>query len=330
MLAEQANRLRHSAGSPEGHYESYFVRANHPTRRLAFWLRHTIFSPQGRPHDALGELWAIVFDGERGQHVAVKQEVPLADCRFDDRPLRITLPGAWLDQHAAQGGCASGAHRIEWDLRYGGAAPALLLLPPSLYDGSFPKAKSLVSQPSVQFTGHLAVDGQRLELDRWLGSQNHNWGRQHTDRYAWGQVAGFDGHDDSFLEVASAKLRIGPWWTPWITPLVLRHHGREHRLNGLWRSLRARASVQGFEWRFDASDDVLRVQGRVSADAADFVGLRYANPPGGIKHCLNSKIARCELQLDYAAGARESLLSARRCAFEILTDPSGHGIALAC
>ena len=67
-----------------------------------------------------------------------------------------------------------------------------------------------------------------------MGSQNHNWGRQHTDRYAWGQVAGFDdGHDESFLEVASAKLKVGPLWTPWITPIVLRHRGREHQLNAM-------------------------------------------------------------------------------------------------
>lgn len=330
MQAEQANRLRHRAGSVGGHYESYFVRANHPTRRLAFWVRHTIFSPRGRPHDALGELWAIVFDGERGRHVAVKQEWPLVQCRFDERALRITLPGATLDEQAAQGHCASGPHRIDWDLRYAGAAPALLLLPRSLYDGGFPKAKSLVSRPSVHFSGHLRVDGETLEIERWPGSQNHNWGRQHTDRYAWGQVAGFDGHEDSFLEAASAKLRVGPWWTPWITPLVLRRRGRDHRLNGLWRSLRARASLQDFEWRFDSADDVLRVQGQVSARAADFVGLRYANPPGGIKHCLNSKIAHCELQLEYAdGGARETLVS-DRCAFEILTDPSDHGVALAC
>jgi len=330
MLAEQANRLRHRAGSPDGHYESYFVRANHPVRRLAFWLRHTIFSPHRRPEAALGEIWAIVFDGERGRHVAVKQEFPLADCRFEDQPLRIALPGAQLDEHAAQGVCLSGPHRVEWNLRYDGVAQVLLLLPPSLYDGSFPKAKSLVSQPSLRFTGYLTVDGERLDVDHWLGSQNHNWGRQHTDRYAWGQVAGFDGQDDSFLEVASAKLRIGPWWTPWITPLVLRHHGREHRLNGLWRSLRALASLRGFEWRFEASDNALRVQGRVSANAADFVGLRYANPPGGIKHCLNSKLARCELQLVDGVGTRETLVSAQRCAFEILTDPSDHGITLAC
>jgi hypothetical protein len=49
---------------PAGHYESYYLRGNHPNRPLAFWIRYTIFSAEGRPSDALGELWAIVIDGE--------------------------------------------------------------------------------------------------------------------------------------------------------------------------------------------------------------------------------------------------------------------------
>ena len=36
-------------------------------------------------------------------------------------------------------------------------------------------------------------------LERWIGSQNHNWGRKHTDSYAWGQVAGFDDAPQTFL-----------------------------------------------------------------------------------------------------------------------------------
>ena len=146
-------------------------------------------------------------------------------------------------------------------LRFAHGQSPLLLLPARLYEGAFPKAKSLVSRPLARFDGTLKVDGEAVAVQGWIGSQNHNWGRQHTDRYAWGQVSGFDGgHDESFLEVASAKLKIGPLWTPWITPIVLRHRGREHRLNALGRSLRARVSVQGFDWRFRSHSDDLRVQ----------------------------------------------------------------------
>lgn len=61
-LAEGVNLTRF-AGGAEGHHESFFLRANHPSRPLAIWIRYRIFSPAGRPGDAVGELWAIYFDG---------------------------------------------------------------------------------------------------------------------------------------------------------------------------------------------------------------------------------------------------------------------------
>jgi len=331
MTPEQANRLRLQAGSSNGHYESYFVRANHAERALAFWIRCTIFSPAGRPHDALGELWAVVFDGEHARHIAVKQAWPLAACRFERDTLAIEMPSAQLGSGHAQGSCESGGHRLGWDLRYAGGQSPLLLLPERFYDGGFPKAKSLVGRPLARFDGSFTADGERIAVQGWLGSQNHNWGRQHTDRYAWGQVAGFDGgHDESFLEVASAKLRFGPLWTPWITPIVLRHHGREHRLNAFGRALRANASVRGFDWHFASRGGGLRVAGRIHAERGDFVGLRYDNPPGGIKQCLNSKIAQAELTIEHADGSSETLTSRHRAAFELLGDNADHGVAMAC
>ena len=61
-------------------------------------------------------------------------------------------------------------------------------------------------------------------------------------------------------------------------------------------------------------------RGRIEAPASAFVGLRYANPPGGEKICLNSKLARCEIELEEAGRPLRRLRSQHRAAFEILTD----------
>src|SRR5688500_7653269 len=92
------NRCRHDPARSAGHYESYFQRANHPTRPLGFWIRYTIFSPEGRPRDAVGELWAIWFDGERGKVIAVKSVVPFAHCRFDRTCLSVQVGEARLNE----------------------------------------------------------------------------------------------------------------------------------------------------------------------------------------------------------------------------------------
>jgi hypothetical protein len=327
---EEPNAVRYRPGEPAGHYESFFLRANHPARPLAFWIRYTIFSPAGHPEQAIGELWAIAFDGERERCAAVKRELPLAACRFPRGALDVRVGEATLTADAAAGEAESGHHVVSWRLSLRGGAPPLLLLPPRLYAARLPRAKSLVPAPLAVFDGEIAVDGERWEIAGWTGSQNHNWGSRHTDHYAWGQVAGFDDHPETFLEVATARLRLGPIWTPPMTPLVLRHGGREHRLNATGTTFRARASVSYSAWRFATENADVAVEGVMEPPRWSVVGLRYRNPPGGDKHCLNSKVARCVLTVrDKRTGATETLRAAHRAAFEILTDARDHGVAIA-
>src|SRR4051812_43705064 len=106
-----------------GHYESWFQRANHPSRPLAFWIRHTIFCPDGRPEAAEGEIWAVWFDGEQHRTVAAKAELPRRDCAFSPNGLEVRLPGAHLHGRVVEGGAGA----LKWKLGWvGGGAPSLL------------------------------------------------------------------------------------------------------------------------------------------------------------------------------------------------------------
>ncbi len=253
----------------------------------------------------------------------------MAQCHFARDQFAVQVGESELGPLALRGAGAAGNHAIAWDLRYKGEQPPILLLPPNLYEGGFPKAKTLVGLPLAIYSGELIVDGQTISVDGWVGSQNHNWGSQHTDLYAWGQVAGFDNAPDSFLEVATARLKFGPVWTPPFTPLALRHGGQDYMLTALPQSLRSRGAFTYFRWTFAAETRAVKIMGTISAPPEAFVGLRYGNPPGGSKQCLNSKIAACELVvLDKESGQRQSLTTAHRAAFEILTDDAAHGISI--
>jgi hypothetical protein len=326
---DRHNRTRYAPGQAEGHYESFYQRANHPTRPWAFWIRYTLFSPRGMPGSAIGELWSIFFDGETGEHVVAKEEYPLGDCHFDRDSFSARVGDRVLTPDALRGTCSSFGESISWDLTYGGDQEPLYLLPRRLYEGGFPRAKSLVGLPLAVYRGELVVNGRRIEVEDWVGSQNHNWGSRHTDYYAFGQVAGFDDAPGSFLEVVSARIKIGPFWTPTVTLLVLRHRGREYSLVTTAEGLRARARFGYFFWDFATESAEVRIRGRIAADPADFVALNYYNPPGGIKHCLNTKIGRCELTVtDKATGREDVLTTRRRALFEILTDDREHGIGI--
>jgi hypothetical protein len=189
-----------------------------------------------------------------------------------------------------------------------------------------------VGLPLAVYNGLLTVNGREIAVTDWVGSQNHNWGSRHTDQYAWGQVAGFDTHPDSFFEVATARVRIGPLWTPYLTPCVLRHRGEEIALNGLLQMVRATGTFNYFTWHFRSETDALCLEGAITAPRDAFVGLNYFNPPGGTKHCLNTKIASCQLAVRRKGKggdpAAEILSSRHRAAFEILTDDGAHGVEI--
>jgi hypothetical protein len=314
------NGARFDPGSDAGHYESWFQRANHPERPHAFWIRYTIFSPRGRAAESIGELWAVFFDGEERRVVAVKEEHPISACSFDRAKLSARIAEARLDEKSLEGAASRGGRTIRWSLGYASSERPLLFLPERLYDGGFPKAKACVPTPLATFDGSIEVDGEKVKLERWLGSQNHNWGSRHTDRYAWGQVAGFDGAPDAFLEVSTARVRVGPVLTPPLTPLVLRLGGEELRFSSIARALRARGRYEPFHWSFETSEGGARVRGTIAAPDWSFVALPYYDPPGGTKTCLNSKIARCEITVERAGMATRTLRTESRAAFEILTD----------
>jgi hypothetical protein len=319
VMERNWNGARFDPRSTAGHYESWFVRANDPTGNRAFWIRYTVFSPAGRPHDAVGELWAITFDRAAQRNVAVKETIALGRCTFAGDRLAVTIGDARLDDATLRGRATANGHVISWDLRYDGGGSPLLFFPERLYSARLPRAKSVVPRPLVKFAGTIDVDGVALAITDWVGSQNHNWGSRHTDRYAWGQVAGFDDHPDAFLECSTARLKVGPLWTPPMSPVVLRLGDETLAWNGLTRVVRALGAYAPYQWHIETTSKLGTLEMRMEGRASDFVALRYANPPGGMKICLNSKIATCELALQ-RPGRPALKLRSTRAAFEILDD----------
>lgn len=329
-----ANFTRFRGEKSGGHYESYFMRANDKATGHGFWIRYTIYQPESGAgsKQAMGELWAIYFEKGKAP-VAAKSEFPLSKAAYSNTNFDLNFDGATLTANALKGTAANaGENKIEWNLSLSAIATAkdtnaIFPMPLTSYDTPLPRAKLLVAQPFVTFSGSLSVNGKKIDIDAWQGSQNHNWGSRHTDEYAWGQVAGFDNEPDSFLEVASAKLKVGPIMTPYLTPITLRHKGKDYLLNTYWQAFRNKVTLNYFDWVFSGENSDLRIDGHIWADRGDFVALNYYNPPGDVKTCLNSKVASCEITLTEKSriGLKVDFKTKNRAAFEILTSKTDHG-----
>src|ERR1019366_5008366 len=147
MNTEEVNFSRYKTGQKQGHYESFFMRANHPQLPLAFWIRYTVFSPHLHPENAIGEVWAIYFDGLEQKNVAVKKEVDIDHCAFSNNQFAIRIGDSFLLNNQLAGSASAGENKISWNLAFTGNSEPLFVLPENLYSGNFPKAKLLVGIP---------------------------------------------------------------------------------------------------------------------------------------------------------------------------------------
>lgn len=297
------------------YYESRFIRANHPDKPRALWLRETLLLTSSGAASA--DVWVMVFDPEEEGNRALKQPHQIEDADFVSDPWTARIGDTTIDDGSARGSL-SGPRSSSWDLRIVAGGEPVKLLPDRQYSARFPSAKTTVRSPVARFDGHVLVDELRVDLDGWTGSVNHNWGRRHTPAYAFGQVCGFDEAPSSSLEIVTARAGIGPVMLPPVTLLVFRHDGDELAIRGVLAARRSTGEYRPFEWSFSARFGDLTLQGDISAETGDVIGLNYTDTDGKTKYCYNSAIASCRIRLT-GPDSRE-LTATRRAMFEILTD----------
>jgi hypothetical protein len=301
------------------YYESRYIRANHPDKPQALWLRETLLLPTAG--DPVAEVWVMVFDPEGQGNRALKQpySVDAAAYEYDKWTARIGATS--IDDRSAQGVVTGGGNSARWDLQITpGSEDSVKLLTDRAYKARIPTAKTTVRHPLAQFDGQVELDDARLVLDGWTGSVNHNWGTRHTPAYAFGQVCGFDDAPDSSLEIVTARAAIGPVLTPAATLFVFRHAGQEFAVRSILGSLQSHGRYRPFSWAFGARVGDQMIEGEIIAEPADVIGLTYTDTDGGSKYCYNSAIATCRVQVAGKAFERRELLATRRAMFEILTD----------
>lgn len=328
------DRIRYVREGAGGHYESCWFRLNDPDAPRAVWIRYTVFKPEGSSKEAMkeaiAEVWAMVFERGVRSPVAVRIDHPITECAYEDRDGApyAKMPSAEMSSSSIRGDVVTGSHHVKWDLAIsGGGAPAYLL-PLRLYEGRFPKAKSIASRPGVRFEGSVWVDGSLIDVSGWRGSANHNWGSRHTAEYAYSQVIGFQNAPESMLEVATARAHMGPFLTPPTTVGVLRHEGSEYVFTDPLRGAFVRAAFGIDGYRFELKRRDVTVRGSIVPERSDLVAVRYLDPPGGVKHCVNTKIARAEIVIALHGKKEELLISHHGALFEWISLRGDHGLPL--
>ena len=299
-----------------GHYESWYLKANHPEEPLGLWIRYTIHKAPGEQPQ--GAVWFTFFETGAGGPVAAKE--------------RGLTPGAgerqWVRLGEAAGigkGRAFGyAGECWWELSYDAYEEPLFHLPTALmYRTGLPRTKLCSPIPHALVSGRVGIGDRQLPLDGWRGMIGHNWGAEHAEEWVWLHALTSDG---DWLDAAIGRVKLGNKVTPWIANGAVSLSGERHALGGLGAA--AEVSAQPGLCQFHLTTRRLVLAGDASAELSDTVGWRYADPAGGEHHSLNCSVASMRLRIEPKERPVRALEVQGSAAYELGTRDTAHGIEL--
>jgi hypothetical protein len=308
-----------------GHYESFYLKACHPSEPLGVWIRYTVHK---RPHaDPAGSIWLTLFDAGADGPLAAKQTLPEVGTGRDHY---IHVGESIFGPGRVAGRLEAGGLGAEWELELESPEPPLAHLPRAwMYRAPVPRTKLLSPHPAARFRGYVKLDGRRVELEGWPGMVGHNWGAEHAERWIWVHGAGFDGGgEQAWLDAALGRIKLGPLTTPWIANGVLSIEGERHRLGGPERARTTEVREAPDRCEFVLPGKGLTVQGEVGSEKRNFVGWLYADPDGSEHHTVNCSISDMTLAVSRPARPQLTLELRGGAAYELGMRERDHGMRI--
>jgi len=309
-----------------GHYESFYVKACRPGGGQGIWIRHTVHKRPGAEPNA--SIWFTLFDREAEGPRATKATVPAGELLVPEGGW-IRVADAEIGPGRARGAVGGNSLTASWDLSFSGDAEPCQYLPSErLYETRLPKTKFVAPFPDARFSGRVEIDGEAIELDGWPGMIGHNWGTEHAERWVWLEGTGFEGSPGTYFDTGAARIKLGPWTTPWIAAGMLTLEGEQHRLGGFGKVRSSEVSASAGECSFVLPGKDIVVRGRVAAPRKDFVGWVYADPDGPEHNTINCSVADLELTVERPAEPPLRLSLPGGGAYELGMRETDHGIPI--
>ena len=307
-----------------GHYESFYLRACHPSEPLGVWIRYTVHKRPGV--EPTGSVWFTLFDGSAEGPRASKVTLPGPETGDGDL---IRVGESRLRDGRAVGEARTEQCPASWDLGFEGEEPIFHLPSDWMYRAKVPRTKSLSPHPAARFSGHVRVGERVIELADWPGMLGHNWGAEHAERWIWLHGIRFDGADEhTWLDATLGRVKLGPVTTPWIANGVLSLDGQRHRLGGPAKARATEVDESPERCELTLPGRGISVLGIVQAQRKDIVGWRYADPDGGEHNTANCSISQLTLRVERDGADPVELRTAAGGAYELGMRERDHGIPI--
>ena len=322
---EQAliDNRRRQQGQPL--HESWFVKANNPNSPQALWLKMTLCDRgQG---SVVGSAWCSIFDGVAQQAWAGREQLPLWQCRYDPGALELEGCRMLLDAEDGEfhGTLSNSRGHAQWEIQWrrvkGPLGDPLCLPPRRLIDGALLKSQLLSPAPAIEISGQVTFNGERWNIDKWLGMQGHNWSQGAAVQYVWGHSLFIDDNNSviALVEALSGRVKIAGLSSPDLALMLVRHEQQEYRFDRIAALWRRQSEALFPAWTLKMRSDQATATLNMRAQAKRMVCLGYEYPgKPDLAYCLNSKLAEVELRVEPKDSAAFVLRSRHLGALEFL------------
>jgi hypothetical protein len=308
----------------EGTYEVWYLTVTQPEAKRGFWLRYTTANPApGTGHEPHSALWAAVFHrGTPERNRAYKAVHPLSAASYVE-PFEVRVADSTLGLRGCRGEVAGPDGGVRWDLSWTSHAEPFLI--PGLRWLRLVSAANFGSQPALEVSGTIEVDGEKFQLERAPGGQQHTWGRRHALEWNWGFASGFAGRG-SFVDGVSTQVRGPGGVMLGGTALGVRLGERWVGVNSLPATVRQGASISPAGWDATVRDGRLTAEVSIRPRREDLIGVTYADPAGGTRVCYHTEVADLEVTLSEGGQEVASERLEGAAAFEYASDRALPGL----
>ena len=308
-------------GQP-GFFEIWFLVLFEPSQGRAYWLRYTTFSPAPSVGgDFRATVWAAAFDA-RATVPAKFSKAVYPETAYEVLPAGIRIGTSELgDGHCR--GEVQGDHAFAWELTFSGASRRRHRGPWFMHHRVPLPTRVIHVHDSVQFRGHIAVDGERREVVGAQGLEKHIWGTRRVEELLWLYCAAFREDPAAHVEATAVRARrqlSTGVEMPWLAPIAVRTAAGDAGFHGTLHTLRNDVAVGSpCALTFRGSGLLRKLELRAACDPRALAGYVYRDPSGWDVHVAQSDVANCEADLfsrahPFAPWAKERSLSAEHAA----------------
>jgi hypothetical protein len=293
-----------------GLYEVWYIILNDIEREEAYWIRYTLMCPQTpeiskkvnvtpEEIDSLGGgamLWFGFFSVKNpATNFIIKKSFSITQLKETTEEFIVQIADAELTLDGAKGAFKSQKGKeVKWNLKFSKLMEVYISVPVIAYKMKLSNTLLIGSNPNIQISGSISIDGIQKVINPSPGIQYHTFGDGYKVPWEWLSIHTIKGRSNAFLDIGYKINKGSIGFYDGITEYFLWNQKPLKKL-AMMKKINRTKNVT--EFKFTVDHDGIIIRGEITVPKEKLLGIEYKGPQGNSFYCYNSEVASAEIHL---------------------------------